>query len=52
MDGSTISSGSGDVAMSIVDQIIMFNQATATSESILADDGVLYEISAALDPDS
>jgi uncharacterized surface protein with fasciclin (FAS1) repeats len=53
MNGSNIPTESGStITVSVVDQIIMFNQATATSESILASNGVLYEISAVLDPDT
>jgi uncharacterized surface protein with fasciclin (FAS1) repeats len=52
MNVSTLSSGSGDIAVSVVNQIIMFNQASATSETILANNGALYEINAVLNPDS
>lgn len=44
-----------NVTVSVVDAPnprIMFNQATATSESILANNGVLFVISAVLNPDS
>jgi transforming growth factor-beta-induced protein len=52
MDGSTLSTDSGDIGVSVDNQIIMFNQATATSESILANNGVLYVIDAVLTPPS
>jgi uncharacterized surface protein with fasciclin (FAS1) repeats len=51
-NGSNIPTEFGSITVSVVDQIIMFNQATATSESILASNGVLYEISAVLNPDT
>jgi uncharacterized surface protein with fasciclin (FAS1) repeats len=58
IDGANLATASGnDVVVSVVDEnvmldpVFMFNQATATSESILANNGVLYEISAFLNPD-
>jgi uncharacterized surface protein with fasciclin (FAS1) repeats len=52
INGANLTTASGDVVVSVIDEIVMFNQATATSESILANNGVQYVINAVLNPQS
>jgi uncharacterized surface protein with fasciclin (FAS1) repeats len=57
-NGANLRTASGDVVVSVVDEIgmqdpiFMFNQATVTRDNILANNGVLYLINAVLNPNS
>jgi uncharacterized surface protein with fasciclin (FAS1) repeats len=50
INGANLATASGDVVVSVVDEIVMFNQATVMGDNILANNGVLYVVNAVLNP--